>query len=247
MMSLLSCSAAATLARRGTAEAITAAAQVAAEAAAAEAADALQPSSSIEQRQLHVLSQQLTARAAAVGAAPAEPPASCAGMPVVVVDSSPAGASAAAKLGQTSTFDAPGCGGMIGSTVQQQLGPGASAHGRHLGLPHSAAAVTAAGVRPPQSREKQTIPMSQALAVRPWQLRSCAAGTADGSGGGEDMLRPGQQLAYSSDQLLCMCGAMAHGRAPGEAYVAAEKARARAAELDILLPQLPPPPPELPL
>lgn len=90
--------------------------------------------------------------------------------------------------------------------------------------------------------------MSRALAMRPWQLpgyraaASAAPGASSGSVEGA-MTTAFERHRYSRDQLLGVCGGMAVGKTPAQAFAAADKACARAAELDILLPELPPPPP----
>jgi hypothetical protein len=96
--------------------------------------------------------------------------------------------------------------------------------------------------------------MSRALAMRPWQLpgyRAAAAAAApvNSSGGISSAVATNfERHRYSRDQLLGVCGGMAVGKAPAQAFVAADKASVRAAELNILLPELlPPPPPPLAL
>ena len=247
--------AAAALARRGTAGAIAAAAEIAA-AAAAVADPAAGSGGSGKVAELRQLAQQLQARAAAAAGSGDSTGADSAAaadahMPVETGTSQlgPTGALEAPVVVVSSGASAVGAAAIVAApaTTEAEAAPEAAATAGHVkgglsnGTGDPAAAVACAA-------ERETIPMSRALAMRPWQLpgyRAAASAAPGASSGGVEgaMTTAFERHRYSRDQLLGVCGGMAVGKAPGQAFVAADKACARAAELDILLPELPPPPP----
>ena len=240
------------LGRRGTAGAVAAAAKIAA-AAAVEADPAAGVGSSSSGSELRQLADQLRGRAAATAGSsdPASAKSAAAETPVETDTKQlrPAGAVEARVVVVGSSTVAGGAAAATAPSVAMEAEPQAAAaasagrtkHSLSNGTGHPAADVAPAA-------KQETIPMSRALAMRPWQLpgyRAAASAAPDNSGSGISSTDPRafERRRYSRDQLLGVCGGMAVGKTRGQAFVATDTACARAAELDILLPELPPPPP----